>query len=52
MTRNEAEEPDMTTVQQDQEPTLTPVQKLGEAIADRVERWMPRPFLFAILLRT
>ncbi len=33
MTRNEAEEPDMTTVQQDQEPTLTPVQKLGEAIA-------------------
>ncbi len=50
MTRNEAEEPDMTTAQQDQEPTLTPVQKLGEAIADRVERWMPSPFLFAILL--
>ena len=32
------------------EPDLTPVQKLGEAIADRVERWMPGPFLFAILL--
>jgi short-chain fatty acids transporter len=32
------------------EPALTPVQKLGEAIADRVERWMPSPFLFAILL--
>jgi short-chain fatty acids transporter len=50
MTRDGAEEPDMTTVQQDQEPPLTPVQKLGEAIADRVERWMPSPFLFAILL--
>jgi short-chain fatty acids transporter len=33
-----------------EEPALTPVQKLGEAIADRVERWMPSPFLFAILL--
>ena len=32
------------------EPPLTPVQKLGEAIADRVERWMPSPFLFAIIL--
>ena len=32
------------------EPNLTPVQKFGEAIADRVERWMPSPFLFAILL--
>ena len=32
------------------EPTLTPVQRFGEAIADRVERWMPSPFLFAILL--
>ena len=31
-------------------PALTPVQKFGEAIADRVERWMPSPFLFAILL--
>ena len=29
---------------------MTPVQKLGEAIADRIERWMPNPFLFAILL--
>ena len=34
----------------EEEPALTPVQKLGEAIADRVERWMPSPFLFAILL--
>ncbi len=32
------------------EPDLTPVQKFGEAIADRVERWMPSPFLFAIIL--
>lgn len=32
------------------EPALTPVQKFGEAIADRVERWMPSPFLFAIIL--
>ena len=31
-------------------PHLTPVQRFGEAIADRVERWMPSPFLFAILL--
>ena len=29
---------------------LTPIQRFGEAIADRVERWMPSPFLFAILL--
>ena len=29
------------------EPAMTPVQKLGEAIADRIERWMPNPFLFA-----
>jgi len=34
-----------------QEPELTPVQKFGEAIADRVERWMPSPFLFAIISR-
>jgi len=40
----------MTTAQEDEAPDLTPVQKLGEAIADRVERWMPSPFLFAILL--
>jgi len=39
----------MTTANEE-EPALTPVQKLGEAIADRVERWMPSPFLFAILL--
>jgi short-chain fatty acids transporter len=32
------------------EPELTPVQRFGEAIADRVERWMPSPFLFAIIL--
>ncbi len=32
------------------EPALTPVQKMGELIADRVEKWMPNPFLFAILL--
>ena len=32
------------------EPAMTPVQKFGEAIADRVERWMPNPFLFAIIL--
>jgi short-chain fatty acids transporter len=29
---------------------LTPVQRLGEAVADRAERWMPGPFLFAIIL--
>ncbi len=33
-----------------QDPDLTAVQKFGEAIADRVERWMPNPFLFAIIL--
>lgn len=32
------------------EPQLTVVQKFGEGIADRVERWMPSPFVFAILL--
>ena len=32
------------------EPKLTPVQKFGEVIADFVERWMPNPFLFAIIL--
>lgn len=32
------------------EPELTPVQRFGEAVADRVERWMPSPFLFAIIL--
>jgi short-chain fatty acids transporter len=32
------------------DPPLTPIQKFGEVIADRVERWMPSPFLFAIIL--
>jgi short-chain fatty acids transporter len=32
------------------DPPLTPIQKFGEAIADRVERWMPSPFIFAIIL--
>ncbi len=40
----------MTTSEPVSEPDLTPIQKFGEAIADRVERWMPSPFLFAILL--
>ena len=40
----------MTPAEMATEPSLTPVQKFGEAIADRVERWMPSPFLFAILL--
>ncbi len=40
----------MTQAEQVIEPDMTPVQKFGEAIADRVERWMPSPFLFAILL--
>jgi short-chain fatty acids transporter len=40
----------MTPAEIGTEPNLTPVQKFGEAIADRVERWMPSPFLFAILL--
>ncbi len=40
----------MTTAQPVAGPKLTPVQRFGEAIADRVERWMPSPFLFAIIL--
>ena len=40
----------MITAEQVSDPYLTPVQRFGEAIADRVERWMPSPFLFAILL--
>ena len=40
----------MTTAEKVSEPNLTPIQRFGEAIADRVERWMPSPFLFAILL--
>jgi short-chain fatty acids transporter len=50
MAPQKAKEPSMPTVEQVSEPNLTPVQRLGEAIADRVERWMPSPFLFAILL--
>lgn len=49
--QNEPASPsDITTLQDSKAPNLTPVQKFGEAIADRVERWMPSPFLFAILL--
>ena len=40
----------MTIADQVGEPDLTPVQRFGEAIADRIERWMPSPFLFAIVL--
>ena len=40
----------MTNAKPTDQPRLTPVQKFGEAIADRVERWMPSPFLFAIIL--
>lgn len=43
------EDPDRAPAHHE-EPDLTPVQRFGEAIADRVERWMPSPFLFAILL--
>lgn len=40
----------MSTTQPGSESDMTPIQKFGGAIADRVERWMPSPFLFAILL--
>ena len=40
----------MTPADPTSAPKLTPVQRMGEAIADRVERWMPSPFLFAIIL--
>ena len=43
-------EKESTPIATKSEPAMTPVQKLGEAIADRIERWMPNPFLFAILL--
>ena len=43
-------EKESTPIATNSEPAMTPVQKLGEAIADRIERWMPNPFLFAILL--
>lgn len=29
---------------------MTPIQRFGEQVAKRVERWMPSPFLFAIIL--
>ena len=50
MQNDSASQSDITTLQNNKDPDLTPVQKFGEAIADRVERWMPSPFLFAILL--
>ena len=40
----------MNTDEYVEKPRLTPVQKLGELIADRAQRWMPSPFLFAIIL--
>ncbi|WP_175459770.1 short-chain fatty acid transporter [Natronorubrum sediminis] len=40
----------MSDIQESSEAQMTPVQRFGEGIADRVERWMPSPFLFAILL--
>ena len=43
-------EKESATIVTKSEPAMTPVQKLGEGIADRIERWMPNPFLFAILL--
>ena len=50
MTTGPSAEMGTTPSQTPQEPNLTAVQKFGEAIADRVERWMPNPFLFAIIL--
>ena len=40
----------MSSTETPDQPHLTPIQRVGEAIADRVERWMPGPFLFAIIL--
>ena len=40
----------MTSAQHAEQPHLTPVQRFGELIADKVERWMPSPFLCAIIL--
>ena len=37
-------EKESTPIAAKSEPAMTPVQKLGEAIADRIERWMPNPF--------
>ena len=50
MTRGPAAETGATPSPTPQEPDLTAVQRFGEVIADRVERWMPNPFLFAIIL--
>ena len=50
MTGGRAKEPEDTTPRPPDAPNLTLVQRFGEAIADRVERWMPSPFLFAIIL--
>jgi len=50
MKGNMASHSSLTTEHDSKEPDLTLVQRFGEAIADRVERWMPSPFLFAILL--
>jgi short-chain fatty acids transporter len=49
-TLGKIKEPQTVTPAPDAEPDLTPIQRFGEAIADRVERWMPSPFLFAIIL--
>jgi len=40
----------MNTVEHTEKPRLTPVQKLGELIADKAQRWMPSPFVFTIIL--
>ena len=40
----------MNTVEHTEKPSLTPVQKLGELIADKAQRWMPSPFVFRIIL--
>ena len=50
MQNEPASDSSIATKHADKEPDLTPVQRFGEAIADRVEHWMPSPFLFAILL--
>lgn len=39
-----------TTARPTAEARLTPVQAFGEIMADKVERWMPNPFVFAIVL--
>ena len=50
MQNESASDSSIATRHANKEPDLTPVQRFGEAIADRGERWMPSPFLFAILL--